>query len=46
MAQLPAMGLIGNPDVVAVAKEADQRLRAALDRLERNTLDLARGASK
>lgn len=34
MAPLPAMGLIGNPDVVAVAKEADQRLRAALDRLE------------
>jgi uncharacterized protein (DUF302 family) len=35
MAPLPAMGLIGNPDVVAVAQEADQRLRAALDRLER-----------
>ena len=35
MAPLPAMGLIGNPDVVSVAKEADARLRAALDTLER-----------
>jgi uncharacterized protein (DUF302 family) len=35
MAPLPAMGLVGNPDVAAVAKEADARLRAALDRLER-----------
>lgn len=34
MAPLPAMGLIGNPDVVSVAKEADARLRAALARLE------------
>ncbi len=34
MAPLPAMGLIGNPAVVAVAKEADARLRAALARLE------------
>jgi len=38
MAPLPAMGLIGNPDVVAVAKEADARLRAALDHLERGAL--------
>jgi uncharacterized protein (DUF302 family) len=37
MAPLPAMGLIGNPDIIAVAKEADARLRAALDRLERGT---------
>jgi uncharacterized protein (DUF302 family) len=35
MAPLPAMGLVGNPDVAAVAKEADARLRAALARLER-----------
>ncbi len=34
MAPLPAMGLIGNPDVVAVATEADARLRAALHSLE------------
>lgn len=34
MAPLPAMGLIGNPDVVAVATEADARLRAALDQVE------------
>ncbi len=34
MAPLPAMGMVGNPEVVAVAKEADARLRAALDRLE------------
>lgn len=34
MAPLPAMGLIGNPDVVAVAREADAKLRAALARLE------------
>jgi uncharacterized protein (DUF302 family) len=34
MAPLPAMGLVGNPDVVAVAREADARLRAALARLE------------
>lgn len=37
MAPLPAMGLIGNPDVVSVAKEADARLRAALARLEADT---------
>jgi hypothetical protein len=35
MAPLAAMGLIDNPDVGAVAKEADARLRAALDDLER-----------
>lgn len=37
MAPLPAMGLVGNPDVEAVAKEADARLRAALARLEGGT---------
>jgi uncharacterized protein (DUF302 family) len=35
MAPLPAMGLIGNPDVVSVAKEADAMLRAALEEVER-----------
>jgi uncharacterized protein (DUF302 family) len=35
MAPLPAMKLVGNPDVTAIAQEADARLRAALDRLER-----------
>jgi len=35
MAPLPAMGLVGNPDVVSVAREADAKLRSALDRLER-----------
>jgi uncharacterized protein (DUF302 family) len=35
MAPLPAMGLVGNPDIVAVAKEADSRLRAALEDLEK-----------
>lgn len=41
MAPLPAMGLIGNPDVVSVAKEADARLRAALDQVERGAPPLA-----
>jgi uncharacterized protein (DUF302 family) len=35
MAPLPAMGLIGNPEVVAVAQEADARLRSALVEVER-----------
>jgi uncharacterized protein (DUF302 family) len=35
MAPLPAMGLVGNPDIVSVATEADTRLRAALGRVER-----------
>lgn len=35
MAPLPAMGLVGNPEVVLVAKEADARLRAALSEIER-----------
>lgn len=35
MAPLPAMGIIGNPELVGVAKEADARLRAALSELER-----------
>jgi uncharacterized protein (DUF302 family) len=34
MAPLPAMGLVGNPDVEAVARDADARLRAALGHLE------------
>lgn len=34
MAPLPAMGLVGNPDVTEVAREADRRLRSALRRLE------------
>jgi uncharacterized protein (DUF302 family) len=34
MAPLPAMGLIGNPEVETVARDADARLRAALGRLE------------
>jgi uncharacterized protein (DUF302 family) len=37
MAPLPAMGLVGNADVAAVAKEADARLRAALHHLEDST---------
>lgn len=44
MAPLPAMGLVGNPDVEAVAKEADARLRAALARLEGGTTAHASGA--
>jgi uncharacterized protein (DUF302 family) len=34
MAPLPAMGMIGNDALVDVAREADQRLRAALAALE------------
>lgn len=34
MAPLPAMGMIGNPALEAVAAEADARLRAALTHLE------------
>ncbi|MBY0497920.1 MAG: DUF302 domain-containing protein [Cyanobacteria bacterium] len=34
MAPLPAMGLVGNPHVSEVAKEADAKLRSALTRLE------------
>ena len=34
MAPLAAMGLVGNPDVTAVAKQADAKLRSALTRLE------------
>ncbi|MEZ5420779.1 MAG: DUF302 domain-containing protein [Vicinamibacterales bacterium] len=36
MAPLPAMGIIGNPELVAVAAEADTRLRAALTHLEQS----------
>jgi uncharacterized protein (DUF302 family) len=35
MAPLPAMGLVGNAELVAVAKEADAKLRSALGALER-----------
>ena len=38
MAPLPAMGLIGNPKVVDVAKEADAKLRSALTSLERQAV--------
>ena len=34
MAPLPAMGMIGNKDLVDVAREADTRLRSALQRVE------------
>lgn len=34
MAPLPAMGIIGNDELVGVAREADTRLRKALQRLE------------
>lgn len=34
MAPLPAMGMIGNPELESVAREADQRLRRALERVE------------
>ena len=34
MAPLPAMGIVGNPELEAVAREADARLRHALQRLE------------
>ncbi|MGE0363495.1 MAG: DUF302 domain-containing protein [Vicinamibacterales bacterium] len=35
MAPLPAMGLVGNAEVESVATEADARLRAALQEVER-----------
>lgn len=34
MAPLPAMGIVGNTELVSVAREADARLRNALHRLE------------
>jgi uncharacterized protein (DUF302 family) len=34
MAPLPAMGIVGNSALVDVAREADARLRRALERLE------------
>lgn len=37
MAPLPAMGLIGNPAIVEVAREADGKLRAALEEIEHGT---------
>jgi uncharacterized protein (DUF302 family) len=33
MAPLPAMGIVGNPELQSVAAEADARLRRALDRV-------------
>ncbi len=36
MAPLPAMGLVANPAVVDVARQADARLRSALARLEQD----------
>ncbi len=41
MAPLPVMGMIDNPDVEAVAKEADARLRAALESLEQTAVEPA-----
>src|SRR5687768_9784323 len=38
MAPLPAMGIIGNPAVVGVAKDADAKLRSALTRLEQGAV--------
>ena len=35
MAPLPAMGLVGNPDVAGVARQADAKLRSALAAVER-----------
>ena len=35
MAPLPAMGIVGNPELQGVAKEADSRLRRALNHVER-----------
>jgi len=40
MAPLPAMGMIGNPELEAVAAEADTRLRAALGHLEEDARPL------
>jgi uncharacterized protein (DUF302 family) len=42
MAPLPAMGLVGNPEVAAVAKDADARLRTAMRDLEESTRQLVR----
>ena len=42
MAPLPAMGLIGNPELEAVANEADARLRAALAHLEQDARSFSR----
>lgn len=36
MAPLPAMGLVGNRELQAVAREADTRLRRALERVEQS----------
>ena len=33
MAPLPTMGMVGNPDLQGIAKEADAKLRAALQSL-------------
>jgi hypothetical protein len=34
LAPLPAMGMVGNADLVGVAREADAKLRSALATLE------------
>jgi len=45
MAPLPAMGMIGNDALVDVAREADQRLRAALAALEQGPAGAPASAS-
>ena len=42
MAPLPAMGMIGNKDLEGVARDADARLRSALQRLEASVEAAAR----
>jgi uncharacterized protein (DUF302 family) len=46
MAPLPAMGIVGNPELQGVAKEADARLRAALARLEAAPRPEVRGSER
>lgn len=45
MAPLPAMGLVGNVEVASVAREADARLRAALQEIERGGAEAARSGA-
>jgi len=45
MAPLPAMGLVGNAEVESVAKEADARLRTALQEVERGGAVAAAGGA-
>jgi hypothetical protein len=35
MAPLPAMGMVGNPELQSIAAEADERLRNALEALDK-----------